>query len=102
MYSDSGDGNIPLVKNREIVRKQVAFTWKNNKNEREKYFTDDKKRQYGTNKCMHGQHNVSRYYGQQTDSMDNTDVSKDSMYNTVLAKKKQDHATESMNNTGPE
>ena len=43
MYSDSGDGIIPLVKNREMVRKQVAFTWKNNRNEREKDFTDDKK-----------------------------------------------------------
>jgi hypothetical protein len=47
MYSDSGDGNIPLVKNREIVRKQVAFTWKNNKNERER-LNRRQKRQYGT------------------------------------------------------
>ena len=85
MYSDSGDGNIPLVKNREIVRKQVAFTWKNNKNERER-LNRRQKRQYGTNKSLHGQHNVIRYYGQQTDNMDNTDVLKDSMDNTVLAK----------------
>ena len=53
MYSDSGDGNIPLVKNREIVRKQVAFTWKNNKNEREKDFKDDKKENMEPTKaCM--------------------------------------------------
>jgi hypothetical protein len=52
---------------------------------REKKTSQTTKRQYGTNKSLHGQH-VIRYYGQQTDSIDNTDVSKDSMDNTVLAK----------------
>jgi hypothetical protein len=50
---------------------------------REKRLHRRHKRQHGTSKSLHGQ---QRYYGQQTDSIDNKDASKDTMDNTVPVK----------------